>query len=144
MEGAAAVALRVAGASFADIATTLGLSSPRRALQVVEQELADRVTDADVDVQRAEASARLEALMASVWPKASNPDDPEHLPAVKTAVGIVDRHIRLHGLDRPSEVIVHTPTSQELETWVAAMASIGVPEVVEADIVGQIGIGDTP
>jgi hypothetical protein len=137
--GAAAVALRVAGASFADVAVTLGLSSATEALHVVEAALAETLTPESVEVQRAEAAARLEALIGTVWPKATNPDHPEQLIAVKTARELIDRVIRLNGLDRPTELVVHTPSANELERWVTGMLAHTVPEVVEADVVGELG-----
>jgi len=129
----------VAGASFTDIATTLGLSSAREALQLVERELANRVTSGDVEQQRAEASLRLERLIAAVWDKATNPDHPEQLPALRTALALVDRHIRLHGLDRPTEIVVHNPTMAELERWVTGVLESAPVEVIEADVAGELG-----
>ena len=137
--GAAAIALRVAGASFADVAVTLGLSGATEALHLVEATLAEQLTPESVEVQRAEASARLEALLAGCWDKATNPDHPEHLLAVKSAREVIDRVIRLNGLDRPTEVVIHTPTSAELERWVAGVLSTDAPAVVEADVIGELG-----
>ena len=61
------------------------------ALRQVERELASHLSHDGVETQRAEATLRLEALLTSVWPKASNDADPEHLPAVRMALGLVDR-----------------------------------------------------
>lgn len=133
--GKAAVELRVSGASYAEVAEVLALSSAQEALALVERELAAHLTPESVEVQRAEASERILTLLGSVMPRATNPDDPEHLPASRVALALVDRHIRLHGLDRPTEIILHTPTAHELETWVASMVSHGLPDVEEADIV---------
>jgi hypothetical protein len=135
--GAAAVQLRVSGASFEDIATTLGLRNARAALTAVTRELE---AQAKLDVHnrdrlRQEESMRLEALMASVWAKATDPDCDEHLPAIRTAVTIIDRHARLHGLDAPSEVVVHTPTQTEMDQWVATMVAHTMPQLVEADVI---------
>ena len=136
--GAAAVALRVAGASFADIAVTLGLQNAHSALVQVERELASHLSHDGVEQQRAEATLRLEALLQSVWPKAADTGDPEHLPAVRQALALVDRLIRLHGLDRPTEIVLHTPTVAELERWVASVVARETPDIIEADVVGQL------
>lgn len=138
--GAAAVQLRVSGASFEDIAVTLGLRNARAALTAVQRELE---AQAKLDVHnrdrlRQEESMRLEALMASVWAKATDPYCDEHLPAIRTAVTIIDRHARLHGLDAPSEVVVHTPTQTELDQWVATMVAQTMPQLTE----GSIGFDD--
>lgn len=133
--GRAAVELRVSGASYADIADTLALSGASEALRLVEAELAQHLTSESVEVQRAEVSERLLELLRSVWPRATDPDDAEHLPAQRVALALVDRHIRLHGLDRPTEIILHTPTANELERWVSAVTAQEMPPIVEADVV---------
>lgn len=133
--GQAAVELRVSGASYAEIADTLALTSAQEALRLVERELANHLTPESVEVQRAEVSERILELIKSVWPRATNVDDPEHLGAQRVALALVDRHIRLHGLDRPTEIILHTPTAAELERWVAAVTAVEMPDVIEADVV---------
>lgn len=137
-QGSAAVALRLAGASFAEVADALGLASAAVARTMVETELANRSHDpAAREVLRTEASARLERLLRSVWQKATNPEHIEHLPAVKAAQSIVDRLIRLHGLDAPSEVVVHSPTTAEIDAWVARMMGSQVEEMMgmEDDVI---------
>jgi hypothetical protein len=135
--GPAAIALRTSGANYADIAETLGLADARAALQCITREL-ERQGMNDLDAKerlRAETAVQLDALLASVWIKAENPSDPEHITAVRTAVTVLDRRIRLLGLDAPSEVIVHTPTTTELEQWVAHLVKGTMPQLREADIV---------
>lgn len=134
----AALALRLAGASFGDIATTLGLQNAHSAMTQVEKELASHLSHDGVEEQRAEATLRLEALLLSVWPKATNETDPEHIPAIRMALGLVDRIIRLHGLDRPTEIVLHTPTAAELERWVANIVSRETPDIIEADVVAEL------
>jgi hypothetical protein len=133
--GPAAVELRVAGASFGDIANFLGLPDARMARQIVERELATHLTHDDIDIARAEASAMLDELRQGVWDKATDPEHAEHLPAVRMALALVDRFVRLHGLDRPSEVIIHSPTANEIERWVGEMLSMKNVDVIEADII---------
>lgn len=139
--GAAAVQLRVSGASFADIAATLGMSDAAAALRAVERELAAQGhMNADArDRLRAETSARLEWCMSLAAERAENRQDPEQLAAIKTMVSIIDRYSRLHGLDQPTEVVVHTPTATELEQWVATMVRTTMPQLEEADV---IDLGD--
>lgn len=136
--GPAALGLRLAGASYSEVADTLGLANPMIARDLVEKELALRADDSDKrDALRREEAARIERLIRSVWPKATNPNDPEHLPAARTALAMVDRHARLLGLDMPTEVVVYTPTTSEIDAWVATMvssASVIDGEVEEADV----------
>jgi len=103
---------------------------------MVEQELALGSTDPEGRERlRQEAAARLERLMRSVWSKAVNPGDPEHLPAIRVALSLVDRHIRLLGLDSPQEIVVHNPTTQEIDAWVAEMLrQRATGEVVEGEV----------
>lgn len=140
--GAAALALRLAGAGYDEVADALGLTSAQVARDHAERALEARAWD---DVQgrdrlRAENGARLERLLRGVWAKATNPDHPEHLSAVKVARELVDRHCRLYGLDAPSEVIIHTPTANEIDVWVSGMIAKSAsdllamePEIIDAE-----------
>lgn len=135
----AAVALRLAGASYPEIAEALGMESESTARRAVERDLALRAADAEPEKRellRAQSGARLERLLRGLWQKATNPNDPEHLPAVTRALAIIDRHTRLYGLDAPAEVVVHTPTTAEIEAWV--MRVVGEQEsvhAIEADVI---------
>jgi DNA-binding PucR family transcriptional regulator len=131
--GRAAVALRLAGASFAEIADTLALPDARAARDMVEAELAAGEQDSEQrDVLRREEAARIERLIRSVWGKAMDANNPEHLPAARAALAMVDRHARLLGLDQPTEVIVYTPTTSEIDAWVSSMVIAG--SVIAGDV----------
>jgi hypothetical protein len=134
--GRAGLALRLAGASYAEIADTLALADAAAARDLVVTELAARDTDPDQrNALRVEEEARILRLLRGVWGKATDPTHPEHLPAARIALSMVDRHAKLMGLDMPTEVVVYTPTTTEIETWVAAMVSrTDVIDVEEADI----------
>lgn len=135
--GPAATALRLAGATYAEIAESLGLADAAEARGMVERDLATRSEDeGERAALRLEEAARIERLIRSVWGKATKTDDPEHLPAVRTALALVDRHARLLGLDMPTEVVVYTPTTTEIDAWVAEVVSIqsSVLDVEEADV----------
>lgn len=123
----AAVALRLAGASFQEVADALEFVDARTARHAVEDALAASAGDAaDRDTLRREAVGRLERLLRGTWAKATTPDHPEHIPAGKFALAVVDRIIRLQGLDAPSEVTIHTPTMREIDAWVANVSGAGV------------------
>jgi hypothetical protein len=81
------------------------------------------------------ANARLERLIRGVWPKAINPDHPEHLTAITRARDLIADHRKLFGLDAPTEVVVHNPTQDELEAWAARVIQTLNPGVVEYDII---------
>jgi len=143
-QGPAATALRLAGASYHEIADALGFPSPAAARLAVETTLAARVGDPQTrETLRAEEAGRLERLLRGVWGKATNPDHAEHLPAVKMAVGIIDRHIRLFGLDAPHEITIHTPTSAEIDAWVASVTGAKISDLRELEVgVIDVGPGD--
>jgi hypothetical protein len=105
---------------------------------VVERDLATR-SDDEVGraALRAEEEARILRLLRGVWGKATNPNDPEHLVAARIALAMVDRHSRLMGLDMPTEVVVYTPTTSEIDAWVAEVVALqhtNVLDVEEADV----------
>ena len=140
----AAVALRIAGASYSEIARTLEYASAALARQAVERSLATTVGGESRDQLRFIEARRLERLLRSLWGKATDEHDEEHLAAVRTAVAIIDRHARLYGLDAPQEMVVYTPAATEIEAWVSRMAAQVRGELpAEADIIGEtVAIGD--
>jgi len=137
-KGRAALALRLAGASYSEIAETVGYNTPGDARKSVVRELGDyEADDESRTFLRTEEAARIERLIRSVWGKATNPNDPEHLVAVKTAAGLIERHSRLLGLDAPQEVLVYNPTAVEIDQWVAQMiGQTSGPEVIEGEVLG--------
>jgi hypothetical protein len=146
---AAALALRIHGASYNEIAEALGFPDADAVRDAVERDLAARADDIAPEKrneQRALAVARIERLMRSVARKATDDTDPEHLPAVRAFLALIDREARLLGLDAPMEVSVYNPTSIEIEQWVTHM--IGQMQtatilVEEARIIpGELESGD--
>lgn len=131
----AALSLRLSGATWADIALTLGYPTPRAAMLACERALVRQLeTTEDREKMRAMAGARLERLLRGIWTKALDPSDPDQLSAVSRARELIDRHAKLFGLDAPTEIVVHTPSQSELEDWVLRMTATMVPEVEESDI----------
>ena len=115
----ASVALRLAGGSYTEIAEALDFATPDDARRAVEATLANEaITAEDRDTLRTQESMRLQRLLRSVWAKATDDNHPEHLTAVRVARELIERNIKLHGLDAPTEITVHTPTQDEIEQWV--------------------------
>lgn len=139
-----AVALRIAGATYSEVAQALGYASANHARLAVERALASTVGDEDREQMRFLEGRRLERLLRGLWGKATNERHPEQLAATRTALAIIDRHAKLYGLDAPTQMVVHSPTAGEIEAWVAQMAaqvSTGMPK--EKDIIeGEIVIED--
>lgn len=135
----AALALRTAGSTWDEIASLLGYPSGRHALVAIEGALKRRLNELDRDKLRVLASDRLESLLRSSWSKAHTQDSPEHLAAVGKSREVIADFRKLWGLDAPTEVIIATPTQQELDTWVAKVVGHQMPAVQEFDIVeGEI------
>lgn len=145
----AAVAMRIAGATYSEIARVLEYASPTLARQAVERSIAATVGSPESrEHQRFLESRRLERLMRSLWNKATDENNDEHLAAIRTAVALIDRHAKLNGLDQPSEMVVYTPASEEIQRWVAHVTSEmrrGLPDeedILEGDVIEDNGYGD--
>lgn len=129
----AALQLRIAGASWEDVAQAIGYPTARAALVATEQALERELQDSSSkEMLRSMAGKRLERLLRAVWGKAIDPDNPEQLPAVQRARDLIDRHAKLFGLDAPTEVVVSSPTKAQLEAWVAQVED--KPQIEEGDI----------
>lgn len=140
----AAVALKLSGATWGEIAEALGYPTARQALVATERALEKQLRDTDRETLRKITGARLDRLLLSVWPKAIDPANPEHLIAVTKAREVIDRHAKLFGLDAPTEIVVHNPTQSELEAWVTQVARLRAPQVEEYDILEGTVVSDEP
>ena len=132
----AALNLRIAGAEYIEIARVLDYVSPRSARLAVERILASAY-DAETDYKslRQLESARLEALMKSLSKKAFDASSPDHLAYNRQFASVLDRHIRLHGLDAP-QVIAHiNPAAEQFDMVVRALTDRELSKAPqEADI----------
>lgn len=136
-QGMAALALRLAGASYIEVAEALGLAGIADARELIESTLANQVTSQDREHLRREEAARLDRLQRGVWTKALDPNHPEHLAAAKVVLQISESRRRLLGLDSPTEISVHTPTQDEIERWVTTVSAQSIHDyaVLEANVV---------
>jgi len=140
----AAIQMKLAGATWEEIARALGYPTARQALVATEKALERQLHTEDRDQMRRLAGARLDRLLLGVWPKAIDGAHPEHLIAVTKAREIVDRYAKLFGLDAPTEIVVHTPTQSELEAWVTRVAQLRTPLVEEYDILDGEVVEEPP
>lgn len=133
----AALSLKLSGANNTDIAKALGYPTPRAVQVAIEQALARELRENPSDRARMRqmAALRLDRLLRSVWPKAIDNADPEHLLATTKARELIAQWSKLHGLDAPQEVIVHSPTESAIEEWVAKVITLGLPPVEEDDVI---------
>lgn len=141
----AALAMRIGGATWAEIAEGLGYPTPRQALVATEKALARQLnTEEDRAKMRRLAGQRLERMLRAIWAKAIDPENPDQMVAIGKARDLIDRHAKLYGLDAPTEVIVHNPTMAEIESWVAMVVQSGSPavpqmDVIEGHVIEQVG-----
>lgn len=120
----AAISMRIAGATWTEIALALGYPTARAALVATEKALEKELHDTDREHLRRLAGARLDRLLRSVWGKAIDDKSPEQMVAVSRARDLVADHRKLFGLDAPTEIVVHNPTQAEIEAWVASVVSV--------------------
>ena len=102
-----ALALRLSGASYTDIAKVCNYSSAFHARQAVEKVLAASAdSPEDRDKMRVLTDRRLNRLLQSVMGKAVDPKDPNHLAYNARALALIDRTAKLWGVDAPVQVAV--------------------------------------
>lgn len=133
----AAIALKLAGASNADIAQALGFPSERAVQTAVEKGLAGQLSDEDRSQARALQLSRYERLLRSAWQHANDGNDPQQLPFLRASGELIDKIVRLEGLAQPAEIIVHSPALAEISQWVERRMKESSPGVVEADILDE-------
>jgi hypothetical protein len=97
-----ALNLRKAGASFREIASTLGVSVAR-AYVYVQEELPAVTRDAAEELLSLELS-RLDTMQMALWPAVKRGE----VPAIREARGIIETRARLCGLLHPPNVSVNT------------------------------------
>lgn len=143
---AAALQLRIDGASFADIARTLEFASPGDARRAVDKALADTPTDMkDVERVRDLESRRIERILVSLMRRATNPKDPDHLTYARTALAAIKQQTDLHGAAMPTRVdISYNPSAQQLEQWVSQISAAAHKGVTEGEILEVEILDDRP
>jgi hypothetical protein len=129
----AALALRLAGADYREIADVIGYGSATIARREVVRTLAVSATDADRTYHRNRAQQRLEALLDAVWDSALRKGDSEQLPAVRTARELIHEMVNLQGAAVPTEVVVHNQSTSQLLEWMTDKGLIETPAVEETD-----------
>ena len=132
----AVLEMRLQGYSFEDCAEVLGYPDARACQTAYEKALQHNLNN-DPQMRtkmRDLAGRRLDRLLRAVMDKALDEDNAEQMVAHQRALAVVDRHIKLYGLDAPSEHIVHTPTASEIDKWVAEAVRYKHGEIEEDDI----------
>lgn len=148
----AAVAARIAGASYVEIAEMFDYKNPQTARHAVEAAMAGAYEDGDdIAALRGMTMARLETLLRSLGPKALSDkvvktvkgekvteENVEHLAYARTYLSVVDRIAKLHGLDAPQVHRFETPDAARLNEVMAVLVqSRNALAAPEADIFGD-------
>jgi hypothetical protein len=142
----AALGLKLAGATLTEIATALNFKDEAAVRQAIDRAAAANVVDDDRVKHRQLANLRYERLLraAMVMALDGSKNNHQQLPAIRAAREIVDRIVALNGAAMPVEVIVSSPAEAELRAWVAKVAQIEMPEVIEHDIFEAEVVSDEP
>ncbi len=134
---AAAVAMKIDGAGYSDIARVLEYSSAQRARKAVEDAIAAQAGTPDqLEHIRWVNSRRIERIIASIMPRATNPKDPDHLMYARMAIVTIDRHLRIWGADAPQKLdVTYSPAAGEIERWAMRVAEqVHGPQPEEGNI----------
>lgn len=124
-KASAALQLRLQGYDWGEIAETIGYADGKAAARATEGALVKQLGASEESRQqmRQMAGIRLDRLLQAVWQRATDTEDPEQLNYVAQARQLIAQHAKLYGLDAPQEYVVHSPTTTELEQWVATVVS---------------------
>lgn len=97
----AAVKLRMGGATYDEIGSSLGITAPT-AYRAVKRAIGRVIakTSEDADQLRTLELQRLDKLLLALWPRASRGDD----AAVDRVLRVMERRAKLRGLDAPVQV----------------------------------------
>jgi hypothetical protein len=109
-----AVGLRLAGATYPQIAEALGYDNAANARRVVVESL--RLTaERDITELRDLENARLDRMLQGLWPKVINGDS----DAINSALRISQRRAKLNGLDAPVRVVITDDTAERIRALAA-------------------------
>lgn len=141
----AALEMKIAGASWTTIAKALDFNNHYDARKSVEVTLAQAARSPEkIEHARVLHSRRLERLLQSVMPNAVRSSHPDHLAYNARALAILDRIAALGGLNAPTQQVVYTPSSEQIEKYVAHLAVLASADaaateadVIDADVVEE-------
>lgn len=134
---AAAVALKIDGHGYTEIAQILDYTSAQVARRAIENAIgAEAASPEQIDHIRWINARRLERLLNSVLARAEDEDDARHLEYAKMAVTLIDRHLKLYGADAPQQMRVSIePSRAAIEQWALDFARQAAGAIEEADII---------
>ena len=124
------------GYTFAELAEHWEYDSPAFVRAVIERALADADVALDRDQERTKFEMSLLQDLRIATKHAHDEFDREQMPWMRMRLLIVDRLIKLKGLDAPTQIVV-TPGVSDFETLTTKLALANGAEVLqEADPMG--------
>lgn len=135
-----ALSMRVAGIPLERVAATFGWT-PEQAHEAVERALIRVTVDRNPDGvrhQRNLTQRRLDGLLESIWPSATDPTGHPIIQqgAIKTALSVIDRQTNLFGTNAPKESIVtHNVGPDQVAATIERLFAAR-SGVIEADVLG--------
>lgn len=118
----AAAILLVNGMDVSAIAQMLEYPDETTCYKDIENAIAKIGLDSwDKQQLRQIMGARLEKAWQIAITNAGRRGYPAREAAMSNAIRAAERLIKLYGLDAPTEVVVHTATSEQINAWVASM-----------------------
>ena len=98
-----ALALKLAGASYAQIATQIGYSDASGARKAVQRGMKSSLQENSSELKRIHYG-RLEHMLMLLWPEVNTRD----LPSMSAALAVMDRMERLYGLNAAEKIDIAT------------------------------------
>lgn len=124
------------GYTFAELADYWEYDSPAFCRAVIERALADADVALDKDQERTKFEMSLLQDLRIASSHAHDNDDREQMPWMRMRSIIIDRLIKLKGLDAPTQIVV-TPGVADFEELTTRLAiANGAKVVTEADPMG--------
>jgi len=136
-----AIALKLAGASYVQIAAKLGYASTETARSIITKGL-DASLQENAKELRKIHYGRLEHMLMLVWPRVNTGDQ----SSIQTALTIMDRMERLYGLAAPQKIDVNHGVRETIivadgdrDNYLRALqeAASAIDEVVDAEVVSD-------
>ena len=138
--------LRLAGFTYAQIATELGLSSPSYARQIVVKALEESINETAAEL-RVTQNNRYEQLLMTHWGKAIDPQNEHNVQATHTVLSIMDRINAINGVNAPVDVhvtggttstVIHVAGGDSTEYIAAMQAAVEQQKQLAAEQAGAI------
>jgi hypothetical protein len=136
-----AIALRVQGLTFQQMAERMGVSTPESARRAFERGITkfSRANDDDRQKLKMEQDLRLRAMIAELWPTLVNTVSTvdEKTKVATVIVRVMERVAKLHGLDAPVKIEITDQMDIQIEALLDDIRSLPAPTIVEGEVMSE-------